>query len=210
MSALRNVMVRVARRLPLKTLSGYDDPELVETVFRKTAAYQPDRTWPEIAGARTVLDFGGGCGLHYKEANSERVRWAVVETEPMVARAKEVETDHLKFFTSIAEAASWLGQVEVIHSDGAVQYTNDPLSVVRELCRINADKLLWQRVYFSDDLRGPHEQVSLLSENGPGQIATAMKKIVMARIGIPEVEFMSLHHGYNLVKRGPDWLHFSR
>jgi hypothetical protein len=59
----------------------------------------------EIAVASSVLDFGGGCGIHYKQAKSPDVRWAVVETRMMVDRASELATDKLKFFADIAEHA---------------------------------------------------------------------------------------------------------
>src|SRR3954471_560356 len=109
---MRQMIAKVARRLfpPSEALEGYEHPELVEVVFRKTLAYQPDGAWPEIEGAQTVLDFGGGCGIHYKQASSPTVRWAVVEPPAMVRRAKEIETDRLQFFTSIEDAAKWLGE----------------------------------------------------------------------------------------------------
>jgi hypothetical protein len=44
-----------------------------------------------------VLDFGGACGLHYKQAQMPDVRRAVVETPAMVTRAAEIATDKLRF-----------------------------------------------------------------------------------------------------------------
>src|SRR4051812_42547183 len=107
---------RLLNSLPLKTLRGYRHPELVEMVFQKTLAYQPVEAWPEMVGVSTVLDFGGGCGRHYQDAvgSSPNIRWAVVETEPMVRRAKELETDKLGFFSDIREAAAWLGDIDVV------------------------------------------------------------------------------------------------
>ncbi|MCK1719894.1 hypothetical protein [Bradyrhizobium sp. 141] len=61
---------RVRRKLfqPKETIEGYENPELVETIFRKTVAYKPGGDWPLVAGLGAVLDFGGGAGLHYKLA----------------------------------------------------------------------------------------------------------------------------------------------
>jgi hypothetical protein len=53
---------------PSETLAGYHEPELVEVIFQKTKAYDPRGNWPEMADVSSVLDFGGGCGLHYKLA----------------------------------------------------------------------------------------------------------------------------------------------
>ncbi|MFB6414403.1 hypothetical protein [Bradyrhizobium tunisiense] len=85
---------RLVRMLPAETLDGYDHPQLVETVFRKTIAYSPTEPWAEMINVRSVLDFGGGCGRHYREAkvSSVSVKWAIVETPAMVSRAKELQT----------------------------------------------------------------------------------------------------------------------
>lgn len=48
--------------------------------------------------------------------------WAVVETPAMTARASELATDRLRFFTDIDGAAEWLGYVDVMHSNCALQY----------------------------------------------------------------------------------------
>src|ERR1700737_2497236 len=115
---MRNLLATISRRLrpPADVLDGYEQPELVEGIFRKTLAYIPDRDWPEIAGVTSVLDFGGGCGLHYKQAQLPDVRWAVVDTATMVARASELATDRLRFFSDISAAADWLGALDVMHS----------------------------------------------------------------------------------------------
>src|SRR5436190_4381167 len=103
---MRRLLSLVRRFVPpAETLEGYEQPELVEIVFQKTKAYHPQNDWSEIAGASAVLDFGGGCGVHYKQARLPEVRWAVVETPAMAERARELATDRLRFFTSISEAA---------------------------------------------------------------------------------------------------------
>ncbi|UPT88383.1 hypothetical protein HAP41_0000004395 [Bradyrhizobium barranii subsp. apii] len=116
---------RVKRKLlpPREVIQGYENPELVETIFLKTINYNPDSDWPLVAGINTVLDFGGGAGLHYKVARRQcpDIRWAVVETPAMVQRAKELGTDRLMFFERIDQAADWLGTVDLLHSNGAIQ-----------------------------------------------------------------------------------------
>jgi putative methyltransferase (TIGR04325 family) len=193
--------------LPSETLHGYEHPELIETIFRKTIAYKPIKPWPEMANANTVLDFGGGCGIHYKQANHQTVRWAVVETPAMVKRAKILETYHLKFFTDINEAASWLGPIDVMHSNGAVQYADDPLSTVVALCALKAQRMLWYRLFLGD---GAEVQVSRLQDNGPGKLATPRKKVAYPFKRIQKSDFLSAHDGYRVVESGEDWFQFAR
>lgn len=208
---MRSIFAALSRRVfpPTETLEGYDQPELVDVIFRKTAAYDTHRDWPEIAGASTVLDFGGGCGLHYKQARSPTVRWAVVESPAMVERAKELSTKRLQFFTSISTAASWLGQIEVIHSDGALQYTPDPADTLKQLCELKAERMLWYRLLFSSN---PSREVqsSYLGDNGPGSLPRLREKIVLYdRTSISERAFLAAHDHYNLEARGPDWFAYS-
>lgn len=193
--------------LPSETLHGYENPELVETVFRKTIAYRPNKPWPEMENASAVLDFGGGCGIHYKQANHQTVRWAVVETPAMVNRAKMLETYHLKFFTDINEAAAWLGPVDVMHSNGAVQYAPDPLCVVRKLCGLKAQRMLWSRLFLGD---GADTQISRLQDNGPGKLMTPRKKVAYPFQRIPRADFIAAHEDYRLTDNGADWFNFTR
>lgn len=193
-----------------EALKGCENEELVDVVFRKTVAYEPKGSWPEIAGASTVLDFGGGCGLHYKEAGSPTVRWAVVETPAMVARAKELSTNNLQFFSDVEAAASWLGSVDVMHSNGALQYVSDPLAMLHRLCAVRAKTMLWKRAVLSknNDVK-QKVQSSKLADNGPGKLRAApFRTIEYLRTAIPEQTFLSAHADYRLVERGDDWFRF--
>lgn len=64
---------RVKRKLfpTREIIEGYENRELVETIFLKTIRYNPDGDWPLVAGLNTVLDFGGGAGQHYKLARQQ-------------------------------------------------------------------------------------------------------------------------------------------
>lgn len=57
-----NFVQRIKRKLflPRETIEGYENPELVETLFLKAINYMPSGDWPLVAGIRTALDFGGG------------------------------------------------------------------------------------------------------------------------------------------------------
>lgn len=202
------MLTRLLRLLPAETLDGYENPELVEVIFQKTRAFRPTELWNETA--KTVLDFGGGCGLHYKCAGP-KVRWAVVETPAMVKRARELATDQLQFFTSIRAAADWLSEVEMMHSNGALQYTPDPEAALRELCALRAETMLWRRVQLSPGGTMVSVQTSRLVDNGPGKLSGVRdKKIRYTETRIPEQTFLSCHAGYRLIDRGADSFRFVR
>jgi len=98
MSLLKRATNRAIWLLPSSgTIKGYDDPELIEFVFRKTQLFKAVDPWPEMAGIASVLDFGGGFGSHYRRAqqHSPDIRWAVVETPETAERAAELATESL-------------------------------------------------------------------------------------------------------------------
>lgn len=210
---MRQLFSAIRRRLvpPSEILEGYEHPELVDVVFQKTLTYSPPQErWPEIEGASSVLDFGGGCGQHYKQARSSDVRWAVVETPAMVERARELETERLRFFVDVGDAAEWLGSIDVMHSNGALQYVRDPEETLKRLCGLNAKTMLWYRVTLSDGAAQRETQSSFLGDNGPGKIAIKEKTVVYDLTRIPESTFMLAHGDYGLVERGDDWFRFAR
>jgi putative methyltransferase (TIGR04325 family) len=201
---------RLRRRLfpPVQAIEGYENEELVETIFRKTVAYDPKGDWALVSGVKTVLDFGGGAGLHYKLARLQNphIRWAVVETQAMVRRASELATDRLKFFTDVGMAADWLTDVELMHSNGAVQYVPDPIEIVRSLCAVHPATIVWRRVPTHDGAADVREvQTSFLSDNGPGSLPTASDKVVRyERRRIAVQPFLAAHEGYHMTERSPD------
>jgi putative methyltransferase (TIGR04325 family) len=202
------LMLRIWR--PSETLHGYQHPELVEVVFQKTLAYKPSMGSLDIGNATTVLDFGGGCGLHYKQANSPVVRWAVVETPSMVARAKELATGNLRFFTDILDAVAWLGAIDVMYSNSALPYVADPERTLKQLCSIGATRMIWDRLQLSDGGIQTGIQTSNLVDNGPGKAPRDIrnKAVEYSYIRISEQTFFQAHVGYTLTERGPDWFRF--
>jgi putative methyltransferase (TIGR04325 family) len=200
---------RIKRKIlrPREIIEGYEAQELVETVFQKTLEYNPRGDWPLVRSVRTVIDFGGGAGLHYKLAQqqSPSIRWAIIETPAMVRRAKELETDNLKFFEQIDTAADWLGGVDLVHSNGAIQYVPDAEETIRHLCATIPKALVWYRVPLSEGASRREIQTSFLSDNGPGQSASSKEKLVRyERNWLPEKLFIQAHGVYRLAERGPD------
>jgi putative methyltransferase (TIGR04325 family) len=212
---MKSHLARLRRRLfpPKEIIEGYDQPELVELIFKKSQAYEPEQAdWPLIAGVSTVLDFGGAFGRHYKLARKQEpsVRWAVVETPPMVARAAELHTDRLRFFADIDSAAAWLGGVDLMHSEGALQYVPDPIETLHQLCALRAPRMFWQRLAFAEGDIVKEVQSSYLGDNGPGYVPIKREKIVQyQRTRIPEADFMGAHKDYAVEERGPDWFRFA-
>lgn len=208
---MRHLIARVSRRLlpPSETLD-YQHEEVADVVFRKTIAFFPVHKWTGVPDGSSVLDFGGGCGLHYKQAQLPNARWAVVETPVMVERAKQLSTDKLQFFTSIRSAADWLGHVDLVYSDGALHYTPNPSEILAELCALGAANMRWRRTWLSklDEVESGI-QYSILEDNGPGSIeGVARKRVACPFIKMPESEFLSAHQDYCLTSRGLDWFKF--
>lgn len=201
---------RLRRRLfpPRQIIEGYENEELVDTIFRKTVSYRPDGSWPLVSGVATVLDFGGGAGLHYKLARLQnpQIRWAIVETRAMVHRASELTTDKLKFFSDINAAADWLKDVELMHSNGAIQYVPNPIEIVKSLCATRPRAMAWRRVPTDERQESAIElQTSFLSDNGPGTLLGVRNKLVRyERQRIPTHAFLLAHEGYRLTERSSD------
>jgi putative methyltransferase (TIGR04325 family) len=216
---LNSALGRIVRMLPpSETLDSYENPELIETMFRKARDFAPTRRWDEFADRSAVLDFGGGFGQHYKCATplSPDVKWAVVETPAVVRRASALASDRLRFFTSVEEAAGWLGAPDLIHSDGALHYAPDPMSALRSLCAVAATEMLWKRTFLSATGRTEvEEQISRLDENGPRVAGerglTVSRKLVRYRVTrIPEAAFLAMHSAYELIERSDSNFHFVR
>lgn len=215
--AMRKLLATLLQpRLPSLQGVGYEHPELLEMVFRKAVAFdKSEAAWPDMVGVSSVLDFGGGCGHHYKQAvrHSPNVRWAVVETPAMASRASEIATDRLRFFDNVSDARDWLdGNIDVMHSNGALQCTPDPLRTLRELCAVQARLMLWQRMCLSRRVFEYEIQNSQLHHNGPGKPpADVQNKIVsILRTRLPEPLFVATHGNYRIVERGRDWFKFQR
>jgi putative methyltransferase (TIGR04325 family) len=203
MQLIRKIANRALWALPSSgTIRGYESDELVDFILAKSIAYRYFQPWPEMATALAVLDFGGGFGAHYRRAArfAPAVRWAIVETAEAVARTSELASDHLQFFTSIEAAKAWLGSVDAVYSNAAIQCTREPERYVSELCAVGAEKIVWDRILLSDGERRAHVQISLLAENGPG-LSFSRKRVETPMIRMPEKTFMEAHSSYRLISR---------
>ena len=121
----------------------------------------------------TVLDFGGGAGHHqflaknlFKNVNFD---WTVVETEEMSRTVQEViKEGGLKFISSL-KTLTKENSFDLIFSNGAIQYTQDPLKTLSELLNLGFGHFFITRVPLNlGNSQISYLQESLLSQNGPG------------------------------------------
>ena len=123
----------------------------------------------------------------------------------MARRARQLATNRLMFFSDIREAADWLGEVELMHSNGAIQYVPDAIETIRTLCATQPAAMAWYRVPISDDNARAEVQTSFLSDNGPGSLPASKDKLVKyARNWIPAPAFLAAHDGYRVAERSSD------
>ncbi len=104
-----------------------------------------------------VLDFGGGFALSYfllRRRMPHESRWAVVETTQSVALGKAFETENLRFFDSIETARQWLGEVDAVHTNGALQYHPSPEAALESLLSVRGAAHLAPAMRFEPGLAG--------------------------------------------------------
>ena len=176
---------------------GYEEPALVAATVASTRDYRErlsaggaattDTTglyailgtslgWVERAAELHVLDFGGALGAHYFTAKAVwgealRVRWHVVETPAMVRAGREFESDELRFFDRVSDAAAALGRVDLVYSSGALQYLPDPYRSLEELVACGARTLVLTRLGLAEANGGRiWVQETQFRENGPAAL----------------------------------------
>lgn len=185
---------------------------LTESIRAKTLAYRaPAKLWPELAGARRVLDFGGGFGIHYLEAlaTCPDVRWVVVETADVVNMAPQ--WPRLNVVSTIDDALAWLGSPpDLIHSNGALQYSINPTTILVNLMKIAAPHMLFYRTLLSPfDFPLRQIQTSRFIHHGPGKSPLLARifdrrKVHQAQALIPKQLFYSILSAYTITSPSPD------
>jgi putative methyltransferase (TIGR04325 family) len=202
---------------------GYDDEAVADLVIRKTKAIDAAVRLEDILPAEfllptlmaiacsgdRVLDFGGGAGLQYLAASRafprRAFRWAIVEHPLMLRRTKELERENLKFFSSPESALDWLGHVDLLHSNGVLQYLDEPEAMLLRLLAIHPTWVSWSRL-----LLGPEKivgtQVAPLSAHGPGPLPPGVvdREITHKTTVMIEAAFWAAHSGYRTVWRSAD------
>lgn len=167
---------------------GYNDADIAEVIAHKAVQpLNPQAILPEQAvnslvavgmaaaevAARplAVLDFGGGCGFHYfhvATATQAALRWAIVETPAMAARAARVARGRFEAYAALGEAVRSLGAVHLLHASSTLQYVPDPLATLSELAALQAPHFLLARFPLWHRPMVVGVQTSPLSANGIG------------------------------------------
>ncbi len=164
---------------------GYNDADIAKviayrTVKWKDALKEKELLWADQAtnpvlavgiaaadqAARPlrVLDFGGGCGIHYffaRVAFRLPLRWAIVETQRMLEHAALISAGEFETHNTIACAVESLGGADLVLTSGAVQYTPDPMSTFDALIAIGASYFMLARFPFSRETMFTIEQAPL-------------------------------------------------
>ncbi len=129
----------------------------------------------------------------------------------MPAQAARFTDDHLRFFTSIDAAATWLGEVAFVHCVSALQYVPEPEATLGSLLALGAPTLLWAKLMLGER-REAFAQVSRLRDNGPGPLPAdiADRDIGYAGIRVARSAFLQAHDnaGYRLAWKAAETASF--
>jgi putative methyltransferase (TIGR04325 family) len=204
---------------------GYENEDLVELIVWKNLQLRKQgverkfdlqslRTISAVGlsinGSSTmkVLDFGGGGGHHQLIAKSMfpelQFEWDVAETEILSNLARQsLNAEGLNFISSSNESIR-SKNFDLIFSNSAIQYTNDPLMTLETLLGLNFRKIFITRIPLTSEPKPfSYYQISKLSDNGPGLPPTNFKdRRISYKTQIrTKVQFESL-----LRKRLTDWI----
>jgi putative methyltransferase (TIGR04325 family) len=185
---LNNSLTKFFTRSEQNIAKTYEDLELIQSIVKKTLEYaqviQKKNSIP-ISSIRTilpfalgkfgkritVLDFGGGAGVSFIEAkhfypNSD-FKWIILETQTMVRIAKQlhVNTKELKFIENLEEIENL--QVDLIIANSSLQYTPNPLELLKKITKLKARYLYITRMPLTELSSVSVLQTSMLKDNGP-------------------------------------------
>lgn len=155
------------------SIRGYEQANLVNIVFEKTRRFRDSMNTnaplqacaadtsmllalalTSARGTLEVIDFGGACGAHYfiaKRVLGEKVRfrWHVVETTAMAKKARDLESDELRFFDDLHRAKQGLSTTDLLFSSGALQYVSQPYDTLKELVNCGAKHIFLPGCHWS-------------------------------------------------------------
>lgn len=179
-----------------KKYSGYQDAKLVELIIQKNIQFRRnvnsslDFTAFRISTAigllgdqktLRVLDFGGGGGHHHAVAQhifpEVKFFWKVIETPALVREASDkLRITNLFFSDQIAGGETLSAPIDLIHSNSAIQYTDDPIESIKQLKQIDFKYMFLTRIPLAIDRESfEYMQTSRLFSNGPGSLPKGIK-----------------------------------
>jgi putative methyltransferase (TIGR04325 family) len=210
----------------LRGVKGYTDLALTNLVFTKTANFRS-----EIAHSRqidlnltrfilpfafmpkaktwNILDFGGGCGIQYEIAKlsfpSQEFHWVIVENLNFVKSSSLQTSAELEYRSAISEATAYNSGFDLVVASASLQYTDNPISYLQELCALRSPYLYITRQILNNDKEFvSFNQVTRLGDNGPGPNphGFANKKTMYKLIAAPVKLFEeTLEEEYSILLR---------
>jgi putative methyltransferase (TIGR04325 family) len=175
----------------LRTVEGYQNITLVDTIIAKNIDYQNairTQDLPELSQQANqtfsainllipekdqyrVLDFGGGGGHHFAEAQTmfpdKKFRWHVIETEGMVEAArKNIHKQELEFHSTIEKVNNH--QLDLVFCNSALQYTDEPVETLQSLISLRPNFIYLTRIPLTYGRSFSYIQKSKIMDNGPG------------------------------------------
>jgi putative methyltransferase (TIGR04325 family) len=210
----------------LRGFEGYMDHALVNLVINKTAKFRqeiehnkqidinstrlilPFAFLPEVK-TYNVLDFGGGAGIHYEVAKlsfpNQQFHWVIVESLHFVQSGNSQISPEKVFRQSISEAISSSPHFDLVVASSSLQYTENPISHLQELCAIGAPYLYITRQILSETQKFlVFNQVTKLGDHGPGQVPSdfSNRKTIHKLIAAPvELFEETLERNYSILLR---------
>jgi putative methyltransferase (TIGR04325 family) len=221
-----------------KRHSGYESKQLVDLIITKNKNFRNNiNTSLDLNALRiisaisllgiqkqlNVLDFGGGGGHHHATAQAvfpeKNFRWTVIETGALVkAAADRLEITNLYFSENFTEQAALGDTIDLIHSNSAIQYTDNPVNTIKLLKGLDYKYMFITKVPLAIDSESfEYVQESRMSSNGPGAMPGGLRDSIVeypAKI-IKYSEFKKiLSHGCEILyelNEGPwDSIRFGR
>lgn len=123
----------------------------------------------------TVVDFGGGFGQHYLAAKfcftEIEFSWKIIETANVVKKSKMLNSDsRLEFHEQIEQVDPKCLPLDLIFSNSALQYTQNPIQTMLSLINLNPRVISLTRIPLTNgDVDISYNQVSRISSNGPAE-----------------------------------------
>lgn len=185
----------------LRDSDSYEDPRIIEVVSKKTRRFRDSLARDgtrriasrqaaqnlfvlsclERDGPQNILEVGGACGAGYFEMKHllpDRIgRWAICETPAMTAAGKQITDDSgLSFHEDFTSAATALERLDLVIAQGVLQYSSDPLRMLKDLFELDVSYLYVTRTVVTVEggatADGPifSKQETDISAHGPGKL----------------------------------------
>lgn len=190
------IVLQKTTKIFRKKYFGYEDSKLVDLVIQKNIHFRRyinksiDSSAFRIISAVellgdqksiNVLDFGGGAGHHHAIAQylfpEVNFQWKIIETASLAKEASDkIKINNLSFTHELVLDDRSNSPVDLIHSNSAIQYTEDPQEIIKLLKKIDFKYMYLTRIPLA--IRGDsfeYMQSSRLSANGPGVMPASIK-----------------------------------